>query len=89
MSSYYVPSREGALASAARTYIHGKGFLSKATFDDEELRGMPQAYWDGGNPRSKAPALTTKGLKAWVEAKYAVCCFFAPPHTTPGYLNSK
>jgi hypothetical protein len=35
MSSYYVPSREGALASAARTYIHGKGFLSKATFDDE------------------------------------------------------
>ena len=89
MSSYYVPSREKALASAARTYIYGKGFLSKATFDDEELRGMLQAYWDGGNPRGKAPVLTTKGLKVLVDAECAVCCFFAPPHTTPGNLNSK
>jgi len=40
MSPYYVSPQDKALAAAARTYIYGKGQLSKATFDDEEFRAM-------------------------------------------------
>lgn len=77
MASFYVPPAEKALAFAARFYIYGKGHVSKETFDDPEFRGMLQAYYEAGGGVGKAPVLTTKGLKAWVDAEYDVFRSFA------------
>ena len=57
MSPYYVSPQDKALAAAARTYIYGKGQLSKVTFDDEEFRAMFQAYRVGGGGKGKASVL--------------------------------
>ena len=77
MAAYFVSPGDKALASAARLYIYGTGHISKETFDDPEFHSMNQAYYVAGGGRGKAPVLTTKGLKAWVDAEYDVFKIFS------------
>ena len=77
MAAFYVSPKDKALASAAHYYINSKGRVSKETFDDPVFRDMTQAYYEAGGGKGKAPMLTTKGLKAWVDAECAVFQTFA------------
>ena len=76
-AAFFVSPNDTSLASAARLYIYGTGHISKETLDDPEFRAMNQAYYIAGGGRGKAPVLTTKGLKAWVDAEYGVFRAFA------------
>jgi hypothetical protein len=77
MAAFYVSPGDKALASAARLYIYGTGHMSKETFNDPEFRGMNQAFYVAGGGRGKAPVLTTKGLKRWLDTEYDVFKTFA------------
>jgi hypothetical protein len=77
MAAFFVSPNDKALASAARIYIYGTGHIFKEAFDDPEFRAINQAYYIAKGGRGKAPVLTTKGLKAWVDAEYGAFMAFA------------
>ena len=67
-----VSARDSALAASARSYIYGRGRISKETFDDPAHRDRDQAMFRAGVGKGQAPLLHRKKLVEWVRAEYSV-----------------
>ena len=74
--AYSVSKRDAALGAQARSYVYGRGRISKESFDDPVMRARDQAMYEAGGGTGTAPFITKQGLAAWVRAEYSIFIVF-------------